>query len=119
MALLAAIALAQIGLLRVAGAVTLSQPVTSQLITLKINYFALGTFVLSVPILLFLLTPRDTALTAVYAIAIGGAILGAMFVRETLMLFVSRKIPILHWFLYLCTVEIFPVSLVWLHLTKL
>ena len=32
--------------------------------------------------------------------------------QGTLNLFLSKKISILHWILYLCTVEIFPISLI-------
>ena len=35
-----------------------------------------------------------------------------LYLRETLNLFLSKKISILHWILYLCTVEIFPISLI-------
>ncbi len=35
-----------------------------------------------------------------------------LFVRETLFLFIDKKISILHWFLYLCTVEALPLSFI-------
>ena len=41
-----------------------------------------------------------------------------LYLKESLNLFISKKISILHWFLYLCTVEIFPVSLLWLSLVR-
>ncbi len=34
-----------------------------------------------------------------------------LFVGKSLSLFLVKKISILHWFLYLCTVEVFPVTL--------
>ncbi|MBQ5352799.1 MAG: DUF4271 domain-containing protein, partial [Alistipes sp.] len=34
-----------------------------------------------------------------------------LFVKETFLFFVSQKISILHWILYLCALEIFPLSL--------
>ena len=43
----------------------------------------------------------------------------SVYLKESLMLFLSKKISILHWFLYLCAVEIFPVSFVWLSLTRI
>ncbi|EKC70870.1 hypothetical protein LEA_07560, partial [human gut metagenome] len=49
---------------------------------------------------------------------LGGALL-LLYLKESLMLFLSKKISILHWFLYLCAVEIFPVSFVWLSLTRI
>jgi hypothetical protein len=35
-----------------------------------------------------------------------------MFAVHTLMMFVKQKVSVLVWFLYLCAVEFFPVSLV-------
>lgn len=37
-----------------------------------------------------------------------------LYLREVLNLFISKKVSILHWILYLCIVEVFPVSLLWL-----
>jgi len=47
-------------------------------------------------------------------IAVELAAAAALYLKETLNLFLSKKVSILHWFLYLCTVEVFPVSLLWL-----
>lgn len=38
---------------------------------------------------------------------------GALFLYRTFSLFRARKISILHWFLYLCAIEIFPMTLIW------
>ena len=61
--------------------------------------------------LVFLLSPDPMARTAFYIMAIECLILLIIFVKETFLLFVSEKISILHWILYLCALEIFPASL--------
>lgn len=116
---LAGILFFQVGLLRITGYITLSQPITSQLIALKFNYLALTVVFLCPLVLLFLLSPSDTGLILSYGILATGAVVLLLYLKESLMLFLSKKISILHWFLYLCAVEIFPVSLVWLTLTKI
>ncbi|MBQ7855864.1 MAG: DUF4271 domain-containing protein [Alistipes sp.] len=61
--------------------------------------------------LVFLLSPDTLAHTASLIVAIECLILLIIFVKETFLLFVSEKISILHWILYLCALEIFPASL--------
>ena len=41
------------------------------------------------------------------------SILVLLFLKETLAFFIEKKIPIFHWFLYLCTAEVFPLTLIW------
>ncbi|MFR9523631.1 MAG: DUF4271 domain-containing protein [Rikenellaceae bacterium] len=36
-----------------------------------------------------------------------------MFFHKTFMLFLSKKVSVLHTILYLCAVEIFPITLIW------
>ena len=104
----------QMAVVRLAGAVTISQPFISQLVLLKRTYFALGVIVTSPVLLLFALCPRGTGSVWFCIIIIELAITAGLYLRETLNLFITKKISILHWFLYLCTVEIFPISLLWL-----
>ena len=97
---------------RLAGALTLSQPFIAQLMLLKRTCFALGMILISPPLLLFALCPQGTG--GVWIIAVELAAAAVLYLKETLNLFLSKKVSILHWFLYLCTVEVFPVSLLWL-----
>ena len=110
----AAIAALQRGFLQLVGAVTASQPFVSQLGLLRRTYFVLGIIVTSPALLLFALCPRGSGDVWFCVIAIELAITAILYLRETLHLFISKKISILHWILYLCAVEIFPISLVWL-----
>lgn len=113
-----AIVACQAALVRIAGAVTVSQPFVSQLMLLRRTYFALAVIVTSPALLLFALCPRGTGNVWFTVITIELAMTAFLYLKESLNLFISKKISILHWFLYLCTVEIFPVSLLWLSLVR-
>ena len=99
---------------RLAGALTHSQPFIAQLMLLKRTCFALGMILISPPLLLFALCPQGTGGVWFCIIAVELAAAAVLYLKETLNLFLSKKVSILHWFLYLCTVEVFPVSLLWL-----
>lgn len=100
--------------MRLAGAVTLAQPFTAQLQLLRRTYFALAVVVISPALLLFALCPRGTGEVWFLLIVIELAVTVILYLREALSLFLSKKISILHWFLYLCAVEVFPISFLWL-----
>lgn len=99
---------------RLIGTVTLAQPFTSQLVLLKRTYFALAVIATSPVLLLFALCPPGRGGVWFTVIVAELTITALLYFRETLNLFLSKKVSILHWFLYLCTVEIFPISLLWL-----
>lgn len=108
------VVLFQLATVRLAGAVTLSQPFVSQIVLLKRTYFTLAVIVTSPVLLLFALCPRGTGGLWFCIIVIELIVTAILYLREVLNLFISKKISILHWILYLCTVEVFPVSLLWL-----
>ena len=108
------VVLYQMTVVRLTGAVTLSQPFISQLVLLKRTYFSLGVIVTSPALLLFALCPRGTGNVWFCIIIIELAVTAGLYLRKTLNLFIAKKISILHWFLYLCMVEILPISLLWL-----
>lgn len=114
----AAIFALQKGFLQLVGAITASQHTVSQLWFLRRTYFVLGIIVTSPALLLFALCPRGSGDVWFCVIAIELAITVILYLRETLYLFISKKISILHWILYLCAVEIFPISLIWLLVTR-
>ena len=99
---------------RQAGTLTLSQPFIAQLMLLKRTYFALGVVLISPPLLLFALCPQGTGGVWFCIVAIELTAAAVLYLKETLNLFLSKKVSILHWFLYLCIVEVFPISLLWL-----
>lgn len=110
----AGVVLFQLAAVRLAGAVTLSQPFISQVVLLKRTYFTLAVIITSPVLLLFALCPRGTGGVWFFIIVIQLAVTAILYLREVLNLFISKKISILHWILYLCIVEVFPVSLLWL-----
>ena len=117
-ALLFGVALFQIGVLRGAGRLTLSREVTGALLRLKTLVFTVFISLGAPLMLLFVLTPSGTGGIWPALLCAVGFVLAAVLLRESLMLFLSKKISILHWFLYLCIVEIFPISFLWLIATR-
>ena len=101
-------------LLRAVGGVTLTSGFTTQLIRIKRGYAALGAIILAPVILLFALSPLGSDTIWAGLLTAGWLITFLLYLRETFALFISKKVSILHWILYLCAVEIFPVSLLWL-----
>lgn len=101
-------------LLRAVGGVTLTSGFTTQLIRIKRGYAALGAIILAPVILLFALSPLGSDTLWAGVLTAGWLITFLLYLRETFALFISKKVSILHWILYLCAVEIFPVTLLWL-----
>lgn len=104
----------QSALLFLSGAVTLNRPLVGRLQYLRRVYLA-STVLLVAPALLFyaLATPRAGFFWITLA-AIESIITSILYLIGSLNLFLAKKISILYWFLYLCAVEIFPLSLLWL-----
>lgn len=106
------LALVQFGALSLAGAVTRTQVFTGQLIHLRRTYFAVAFLALAPVCLLYILCGEGQGEGCLYLLIAEAVIIGFLFLKESLTLFISKKIPILHWFLYLCTVECLPVSFI-------
>lgn len=117
-ALWSAIAAYQSLLLKTVGAVTLTLPLMDQIWLLKRTYFALTAIVATPTFLLLTLSSSDAGMSWFYITVAESAIAAILCLRETSQLFLAKKIPILYWFLYLCIVEIFPFSLLWLIATR-
>lgn len=101
-------------LLRTVGALTLTQPLVAQLRQLRTLYFAAVTLPAAPTLLLLAFCPPHTGKLWFALIVIELSVTLFLYVKETLTLFLSKKVSILHWILYLCGVELFPVSLLWL-----
>lgn len=110
----AAVVLYQWTAVRIAAAVTCTQPFVAQLQLLRKTYFSLAVIVISPFLLLFALCPRGTGGVWFLLIVIELTVTVLLYLWEALNLFLSKKISILHWFLYLCVVEVFPLSFLWL-----
>lgn len=96
--------------IRLSAAITLAHSFATQLLFVRRVYFSLGVVIIAPLLLLFALCPRGEGDVWFATILLLLALTLLMYLRETLSLFISQKISILHWFLYLCIVEIFPVS---------
>ena len=97
----------------VAGIVTRSLPEVFAIMRLRLTYFVFFT-VVAAPILL-ISQMSDAQGGGVWgSLALVASVLSLMlYLRESLQFFIYKKISILHWFLYLCTVEILPLTLLW------
>jgi hypothetical protein len=106
------VTMAQIGLLKAVGGVTLSQKFVGGIVHTKKNWLAAASM-FTVPLIAVWtgVNPvRDTI--TVYIIVAVMIILTVLFVVHTLRGFMKQKVSLLVWFLYLCTVEIFLICAV-------
>jgi len=101
----------QIGLLKTTGRVARKESLVSTLLFIKKFYFAASSAFV-IPAAMFAAAAPSWAATAwLYIFYAAAAVMTALFLRDGFFLFESKKLSIFHWFLYLCIVEIFPVSL--------
>lgn len=110
-AALGIVLLYRLGLTAGIGMLTYSEALVARLRLINRHTTALCTVVLLPPLLLWLLAPQGSGRGWLAVIIIELLAVAALYLRETLLLFLSKKVSILHWFLYLCVVEIFPLSL--------
>lgn len=112
-ALFLIVIVAQNLLLGAVGVVTHSMGDVASLLRIRLVYFVLATL-LAAPLLMIATIGQGQAYDLwleVGRLAVGIAVI--LFVRESIGFFISKKVSILHWILYLCTVEILPLSLLW------
>lgn len=82
-----------------------------EILRLKLRHFsAAAAAMLPVGMLCFFAAP-DVAEACFYLLGVQCFVSAILFAKETFSLFLSQRISILYWILYLCTLEIFPVSL--------
>lgn len=109
-AMTAAIA-AECAVLYLAGGLSGRREACQSLIRIKLLYFALGVSVMAPFCISYLLLPGDAASVWLYAAFGLCSVSTLLFVKESFLLFISQRISILFWILYLCILEIFPISL--------
>lgn len=117
--LLGLIFLFQTVVLKTAGALTFSQRFVSRLRYLRKLVFSVSAVLLVPLLLMFSMAKEGGALTISVIAVAGAAVVALFFLARSYMLFVDEKISKLYWFLYLCAVEIFPVTLLLLLVRKL
>ena len=100
-------------ILYIIGWVTRSRAMVSGLLQMRMVYFVFIMIVV-VPILIL----SQMGWMGIYKgwLYVGcalAAISVLLYLKESLSLFISKKVSILHWILYLCTVEVLPLSFLW------
>ena len=108
------VTLFQCGMILLIGRVVLMRDLADGVVSLKILHFGVGTLILAPLILLQLLCPPGEGSAWFYLLLGMAGIVIFLFIKETFNLFLAKKVSIFHWFLYLCAVECFPISLIWL-----
>lgn len=97
--------------LYLAGRVSGRHEACMSLIRIKLLFFAVGVSVVTPFCISYLLLPENAAGVWFYAVLALCSVSALLFVKESFLLFISQRISILFWILYLCTLEIFPISL--------
>lgn len=108
------VTLVRLALLSLIGELTYTQELVGGLWLAKRSALTLAMIIATPPVALWLLMPKGEGDFWLWVIIIELVISLFLYLREILMLFLSKKVSILHCFLYLCAVEIFPISLLWL-----
>ena len=98
-------------LLYIVGALSGQQDACNMLWHSKLLYFSLAIALLSPMLILVLLTEGLTAQLALGLSVLICLLTLLLFIKETFLLFRLQRFSIFHWFLYLCALEIFPISL--------
>lgn len=113
MAAFVAVVAVQYAMLAVAGGITRSWPTMAVLLRIRLIYFVLATVIVLPPVLMWQMNGGTGGEVWLRVACLAAAVAVAMYVRESVTLFNSKKISILHWILYLCIVEIMPFTLLW------
>ena len=96
--------------LRVAGNLIRDTSFTGHLLYLR-RLLAVLFVILSVPVMLLLVVNEGSSADIVLYVLIAECVIFFLFwLYKTREFFLAQNVSILHWFLYLCGVEIFPVS---------
>jgi len=102
----------QYAALKIIGRISRETEFIDELLYVKRACFAVSTTVATPVFILAALSVGRSA--EVWFLTLAGicTVLALLFTKETLALFLVKKIPFLHWILYLCTVEAFPLTLI-------
>ena len=110
---LAALMLVQHTILYTIGWVTRSQAVVKSMLQMRTVYFVFITIVVAPILILAQMGWMGVYEGWLYVGCALAAISVLLYLKESLSLFISKKVSILHWILYLCTVEVLPLSFLW------
>lgn len=113
MAAFVAVVAVQYAMLAVAGGIMRSWSMMAVLLRIRLIYFVLATVIVLPPVLMWQMNGGTGGEVWLRVACLAAAVAVVMYVRESVTLFNSKKISILHWILYLCIVEIMPFTLLW------
>ncbi len=108
---LAALAVFEYSAVRAAGFVSGRTDVCLSVLQLKLRHFSAAAATMLPVGILALFSAPTVACACFYVMAVQCAISAILFAKETFSLFISQRVSILYWILYLCTLELFPASL--------
>ncbi|MFI3330493.1 MAG: DUF4271 domain-containing protein [Rikenellaceae bacterium] len=103
--------------LKTSGLLTLSSDFTNDLLELRNLFIASSSLLLSpIVILGALYNGKFLFILAIIGL-LASVFLVILWLYKTYMLFLAKKVSTLNWFLYLCAIEIFPLTLILFFLT--
>jgi hypothetical protein len=93
------------------GAVSGRNSACASIWHVKLLYFSIAIILLSPMLILALLTEGRVAQIALFTSVAVCSVTLILFLKETFSLFRTQRFSIFHWILYLCALEILPLSL--------
>ena len=119
MAMFVVVIIAQYCLLAVVGVVTRSMYEISALMRIRLIYFVMAVVMVAPVLLISQMDASGSSHTWLNISYIAALLAFVLFIRESVAFFISKKVSILHWILYLCAVEILPFTLLWQGVVRL
>ncbi len=113
-----AIAMYVWGVLRISGYLTLQSNFVNRLLKIRGQLTIWAVLVISPLFVMSGLTDYIEGIWVVYLSGIVSIALLLIYLRQSFLLFMKQNISILHWFLYLCGVEILPLTFLWAIVTR-
>lgn len=105
-------------LLAAIGFISRSREFVDAVVYVKKTFFAAVALIVAPLFIVSSLSFGDGRIWWFRIIAALCCIVALLFMKETCILFVRKKVSILQWFLYLCAVEAFPLSLVFASIAR-
>lgn len=105
------LALAEHLLLFCAGTISGRSDICERLAQIKLLHFSTAALMILPAAMLYIFSPASMAALWLAIIILQAFASAILFIKESLSLFISQRISILLWILYLCGVELLPASL--------
>ena len=99
------------GALYLTGVISEQSEFCNNIWQLKLRHFSATAIILTPLLILILLTEGFTTKISLYISVAVCSVSLILFVKESFLLFRAQRFSIFHWILYLCALEIFPLSL--------